>query len=138
MDLGFEIQKTNFGIRIHILEIPCVPSFRQMDKFDFFGLNLAKNQFLVWNSGNKCWNKNRHPRDTMCVNFQTKRTTLTFFGPNMPKNKFLGWKFRKLMLEKERHPWDTTCSNVETKRTTLTFGAQICPEIDFGVGISEN
>ena len=27
--LGFEIQKTNVGIRISILEIPCVPIFRQ-------------------------------------------------------------------------------------------------------------
>ena len=29
MDLGFEIQKTNFGIRCLILKIPCVPIFRQ-------------------------------------------------------------------------------------------------------------
>ena len=29
MDLGFKIQKTNFGVRICILEIPCVPIFRQ-------------------------------------------------------------------------------------------------------------
>ena len=29
MDLGLEIQKTNAGIRISILEIPCVPIFRQ-------------------------------------------------------------------------------------------------------------
>ena len=27
--LGFEIQKTNVGIRISILEIPCVPIFSQ-------------------------------------------------------------------------------------------------------------
>ena len=27
--LGFEIQETNVGIRISILEIPCVPIFRQ-------------------------------------------------------------------------------------------------------------
>ena len=29
MDLGLEIQKTNVGIRISILETPCVPIFRQ-------------------------------------------------------------------------------------------------------------
>ena len=29
MDLGLEIQKTNVGIRIAILEIPCVSIFRQ-------------------------------------------------------------------------------------------------------------
>ena len=29
MDLGFEIHKTNIGIRISILEIPSGPIFRQ-------------------------------------------------------------------------------------------------------------
>ena len=29
MDLGLKIQKTNIGIRISILDIPCVPIFRQ-------------------------------------------------------------------------------------------------------------
>ena len=32
MDLGFEIQKTNIGIRISILEIPCVPVFGQNEQ----------------------------------------------------------------------------------------------------------
>ena len=27
------------------------------------------------------------------------------------------------------------CTNFQTKRTTLTFWAQICPKMDFGVGI---
>ena len=30
--LGFQIQKTNVGIRISILEIPCVPIFRQKEQ----------------------------------------------------------------------------------------------------------
>ena len=76
MDLGFEIQKTDFGIRICILEIQCVPIAGKMNKFDFFGPNLPKslpkNWFLAWNSENKCWNKNQHSPDTMCANFQTK------------------------------------------------------------------
>ena len=29
IDLGLEIQRTNVGIKISILEIPCVPIFRQ-------------------------------------------------------------------------------------------------------------
>ena len=33
IDLGLEIQKTNVGIRISILEIPCVPIFRQNEQF---------------------------------------------------------------------------------------------------------
>ena len=46
---------------------------------------LPKNWLLVWNSENKCWNKNQHPRDTMCANLQTKRTTLTFLTQICPK-----------------------------------------------------
>ena len=29
MDLGLEIQKTNVRVKINILEIPCVPFFRE-------------------------------------------------------------------------------------------------------------
>ena len=37
-----EIHKTNIGIRISILEIPCVPIFDKTDNFEFFDLNLGK------------------------------------------------------------------------------------------------
>ena len=43
--LGFEIQKTNVGIRISILEILCAPIFRQTDNLEFLGQNLPKNGF---------------------------------------------------------------------------------------------
>ena len=33
MDLGLEIHKTNVGIKISILDIPCVPIFRQNRHF---------------------------------------------------------------------------------------------------------
>ena len=46
-DLEFELQKTNVGIRISILEISCVPFFRQMDNVEFFGRNLNKNRFTI-------------------------------------------------------------------------------------------
>ena len=36
MDLGLEIQKTNVGIRMSILEIPCVPIFRQNEQLGLF------------------------------------------------------------------------------------------------------
>ena len=42
MDLGLEIQNTNVGIRISILEIPCVPIFSQNRHKWIFGLNLGK------------------------------------------------------------------------------------------------
>ena len=40
--LGFEIQKTNVGIRISILEIPCVPSFRQNGQLWIFGPKFSQ------------------------------------------------------------------------------------------------
>ena len=42
MDLGFEIQKTNVGIKISILEYHMCQFSGKTDNFDFFGLNLGK------------------------------------------------------------------------------------------------
>ena len=53
MILGFEIQKSNFRIRIHILEIPCVPIFRQSGQMWPFFQNLPKNWFLTWKKGER-------------------------------------------------------------------------------------
>ena len=44
--LGFEIQKTNVGIRISILEIPCVPIFRQNRQLWIFGPKFAQKWIL--------------------------------------------------------------------------------------------
>ena len=50
MDFWFEIKKTNVEIRISMLEIPCMPTFRQTNIFDFFCPNLPKKEFKVGNS----------------------------------------------------------------------------------------
>ena len=42
MDLVLEIQKTNFGIRINILEIPYVPIFRQNELLWIFLSKFAQ------------------------------------------------------------------------------------------------
>ena len=44
--LGFEIQKTNVGIRIGILEIPYVPIFRQNGQLWVFGPKFAQKWIL--------------------------------------------------------------------------------------------
>ena len=74
MDLGLEFEKTNIEIRISIFEMLCVhvPVCQYSGKtnsFDFFSPNLPKKGFRVGNSENYCWNKNQHPRYTMCANF---------------------------------------------------------------------
>ena len=44
--LGFEIQETNVGIRISILEIPCVLIFRQNDQLWVFGPKFGQKWIL--------------------------------------------------------------------------------------------
>ena len=46
-NLGLEIQKTNLGIRISILEVPYVCQFSDKKNFDFLGPNLSKMDFGV-------------------------------------------------------------------------------------------
>ena len=51
MDLGFEIQRANVGIRISMLEIPYVLIFRQFSgNFEFLEPKLPKNGFWIGNS----------------------------------------------------------------------------------------
>ena len=43
MDLGLEIQKISFGIRIRILEIPWVQIFRKNEQFWLFAPKFGQN-----------------------------------------------------------------------------------------------
>ena len=107
MDLTLKFQLTNVGRKISILEI-WVWNFRKlmsekestssrnsvcqfpgkMYKFDFFGSNLPKNGIRVGNPEKCGWNKIQHPRDNLCANFQTKRTTLIFSAHICPQMNF--------------------------------------------------
>ena len=88
MDLGFEIQKTNVGIRIHILEIPCVPIFRQKrttliflaqicPKMDF-GLEIQKTNVGIRIS----------ILEIPFVPIFKQKNNFDFFCPNLPKMDF--------------------------------------------------
>ena len=46
MDFWLEIQKTNVGIRISILEMPCVPIFRQNKQVWLFRPKFAQKYIL--------------------------------------------------------------------------------------------
>ena len=48
IDLGFEIQKTTVGIRISILEIPCVPNFTQNGQHWHFLPKFAQKGMKSW------------------------------------------------------------------------------------------
>ena len=87
--LGFEIQKNNFGIRISILDIPCVPIFRQNRQLSIFGPILrSKCQKSKSGFGISILEILRVPIFRKTENFE-------FLGPNLPKNKFLGSEFQK-------------------------------------------
>ena len=83
MDLGLAIQKTIVGIRISILDIPCVPIFSQNEQLWIF-----RPKFVLFQ------NKNQHCWDTLCANFQPNWTTLTFLAQICPKRK-LGFEIQK-------------------------------------------
>ena len=91
MDSGWEIQKTNVGIRISIVQMPCVPIFRKNWQFDFFGPNL---DLRIGISKIYVRIRNLNFQDTMCANFQLKRTTLTFLAQICPKRK-LGFEIQE-------------------------------------------
>ena len=79
MDLGLEIQKANVGIRISILEIPCVPIFRQN------GQNLLKNG--LWGRTLKDLSPDSDsatPRYHVCQ-FSVEMENFEFFGLNLGK-----------------------------------------------------
>ena len=97
--LGFEIRKTNVGIRISIFEIPCLPIFRQT--FDFLGPNLPKNGFWGQNFKNLSLDSESASLRYYVHQFSEKTNNSEFLGPNLPKNGFWGWNFKNLSLDSE-------------------------------------
>ena len=85
MDLGFEIQKTNVGIKISILEYHMCQFWGKTDNFDFFGRNLPKNGF--WDRNFKTLSpdlESAPPRYHVCQ-FSVKTDNFDFFGLNLGK-----------------------------------------------------
>ena len=86
MKLGFEIHKTNVGIRICILKY-------HVHQFSDKTLTFLAEIWPKIDSGVKIskiqvWIRNQHPSDTMCTNFLTKWTTLHFWAQICPKMDF--------------------------------------------------
>ena len=84
--LGFQIQKTNVGIRISILEIPYVPIFRKMDNFKFLGPNLPKTEFWGRNFKNLRLDSESTSLRYFVYQFSDKTDSSESLGPNLPKN----------------------------------------------------
>ena len=104
------------------------------NSFDFFKANLPKNGFRIGNSENCCCNKNQHPRYAMCVNFQSKWTTLNFSAQICPK-KDLGFETEKSNVGIRVNIVEIL--NFRSNWTTLSFSVQICPKMDLGFEIEK-
>ena len=102
--LGFEIQETNVGIRISILEIQWVPIFRQNGHFEFLGPNLPKNRFWGWNFKNLSPDLESISLRHFVHQFSDKTDNFEFLGPNLLRNGFWGLNFKSLSLDSESTP----------------------------------
>ena len=92
--LGFEIQKTNVAIRINILEISCVPIFRQNGQLWY----LPKNGFWGQNVKNFSLDLKSASLRYYVHQFSDKTDNFEFLGPNLPKNGIWGRNFKNLSL----------------------------------------
>ena len=91
MDLGFEIQKTNVGIRISIPKIPCVLIFKQNEQLWLFGHKFAQS----WSGGRNfkilsLESESAPPRYHMCQ-FSVKMDNFEFLSLKVPNYvRYLG------------------------------------------------
>ena len=102
--LRFEIQETNVGIRISILEIPCVPILRQSRQLLVFGPKFAKNGFWGQNFKNLSLDLESASLRYYVHQFSDKTDNFEFLDPNLPKNGFWGRNFKNLSLDSESTP----------------------------------
>ena len=80
-----EIQETNVGKRISILEIQCVPIFGQNRNFVFLGPNLPENGFWVLNFKNLNLDSESTPPRYHMSQLSVKMDNFKFFGLNLGK-----------------------------------------------------
>ena len=101
--LGFVIQKTNVEIRISILKIPCVPSFRQNGQPWIFVPKFALIGFWSRNFENLSLDSESSLR-YFVPQFSDKTVNFEFLDPNLPKNGFWSRYFKNLSLDSEWTP----------------------------------
>ena len=121
--LGFEIQKTNVGTRISILEIPCVPIFRQNGHLWLFWLKFAQiwilgSEFKKFNSGFGI-NTSNIP----CVSISSQNgQLLIIFRPKFGEIAQLSEYFGSIIVEGVAESWvETEISWVEVDGWSLKW-----------------
>ena len=100
--LGFEIQKINVGIRISILQIPCVPIFRQNGQLWTSWTQISqKNEFWGQNFKNLSLSSESESLRYYVYQFSDKTNNFEFLASNLPKNRLWGSNFQNLGLNSE-------------------------------------
>ena len=99
--LGFEIQETNVGIRISILEIPCIPFLRQNGQLWVFGSKFAHK----WTLGLK-FQKSKSGfeisiLEMLCAPIFRQNGQLWNFRPRLVQKLILGSEFQKRSPDSE-------------------------------------
>ena len=102
--LAFWIQKTNVGRRISILEISCVPMFRQNRQIWIFGPKF--NQKLILRSKFQKSKSGFGIRilEMLCAPTSRQTDNFEFLASNLPKLTCWGQNFRNLSLDLESTP----------------------------------
>ena len=85
MDLGLEVEKTNVGTRISILNISVCQFSVKMGNFDFFGPNLPKNEFWSRNFKNLSPDSESAPPRYHECQFSVKMDDFELFDLNLGK-----------------------------------------------------
>ena len=95
MKLGFEIQKTNVGIGISILEIPCVLILRQNGQLWIFWPKFAQKSILGQNF--KILSLDSESASLRCYvhHFSDKTNNFRFFGPKFAQKWIMMLEFQK-------------------------------------------
>ena len=96
MKLAFEIHQTNAAIKIIILEIPCVPIFRQNGELWLFRPEFALKWF--WGQSFKNLSPDLESASLRYYVYQLsdKRDNVLFLGSNFPKNGLWSLNFNNL------------------------------------------
>ena len=98
---GFWGQKSKSGFGISILEMLCVPIFRQKKQIWIFEPKFANKWILESKFKNVSLDVESASLKYYVYLFSDKTNEFEFLGPNLPTNEFWGHSFKNLTLDLE-------------------------------------
>ena len=121
MNFRVEIQKTNVGIKISILEILYVPTFRQNGQLWLFGLKFAQKWILGSDFQRIDVGIRISTLEIPCEPIFRQNGQLWLFGPKFAQKWFWGRKFKNLSLDLESAPPRYHLSHFSVKIDNFEF-----------------